>query len=127
HRVIRILRQAFRMSLKMPRTSFVVVRPSGSRSVARNHRGRAPRHATSLALMLTAYQPIRSDVKVMGSVLTTRQESPRSMTAASSPKRGPATTRDDLDGRQEPRRASRNRGGNFPTGKAHGSAIVNRV
>ena len=38
----------------------------------RNQQGRAPRTARSLALMWTAYQPISSATKVMGSTLATR-------------------------------------------------------
>ena len=50
--------------------------------------------ATSLALMCTAYQPTSSAVNVTGSVFTIRYCSPTSMTAQSSPKRGPMRTRE---------------------------------
>src|SRR2546425_4414 len=109
-------RQARSASRKMRRTRAGVVRRSGSRSVARNQRGRAPSVATSLALMLTAYQPRRSAVKVMGSVFATRYRLPQSITAASSPRRGPRTTRDDFGMGHDASSDSSRRGGSLPTG-----------
>ena len=60
--------------------------------VVRNHRGVAPMAATSLALMLTAYQPISSVAKVMGSVFVTSTLEPKEMTAASRPMPGPTSS-----------------------------------
>mgnify|MGYP001585595764 CR=1 FL=1 len=120
-------RQARRMSSKMVRASRAVAWPSGSSSVARNQRGRAPSVAMSLALMLTAYQPMRWAVKVIGSLLATRYFPPNSMTAASSPKRGPTTTPDDRGMRQDFSSASRTREGSLPTGNMPGGAIARRV
>src|SRR2546429_3790 len=57
---------------KSDATAASVVAPGGSRSVARNQRGRAPRTAMSLALTWSAYQPISSVAKVIGSVVATR-------------------------------------------------------
>jgi len=48
-----------------------VERPSGSRTVASIQSGVAPLVATSFAFTCTAYQPISSVAKVIGSVLTT--------------------------------------------------------
>ena len=53
-------------------TSASVVRPSGRRHVARNHRGTAPRTARSLALTTSAYQPRSSVTNVIGSVVATK-------------------------------------------------------
>ena len=47
----------------------VGLRRSGSSSVARNQRGRAPRTAMSLALTCSAYQPSSSVANVMGSAV----------------------------------------------------------
>ena len=60
------------ISAKSPSTLDSVVCPSGKSSVARNHRGRAPRTARSLAFTWTAYRPISSVANVMGSVVATR-------------------------------------------------------
>src|SRR6266446_5513100 len=57
---------------KSDATAASVVAPGGSRSVARNQRGRAPRTAMSLALTWSAYQPISSVANVIGSVVATR-------------------------------------------------------
>ena len=46
--------------------------PSGRSTVARNHSGRAPRTARSLAFTCSAYQPASSVAKVMGSAVATR-------------------------------------------------------
>src|SRR5207245_5078238 len=59
-------------SAKIDVTDASVVVSDGSRSVARNQRGRAPRTAMSLALTWSAYQPISSVAKVIGSVVATR-------------------------------------------------------
>lgn len=90
------LEHARSVSRKMRRTKVKEVLLSGSSKVARNQSGRAPIVAISLALMFTAYQPIRSEVKVIGSVFATRYLSPISITAASSPNLGPRTTREFL-------------------------------
>ena len=57
---------------QMLSTSARSVRPSGSRTVTRNQRGRAPTVAMSLALTCTTYHPILSVANVMGSVFATR-------------------------------------------------------
>src|SRR5437870_1400678 len=77
-------------------TEASVVAPAGSSRVARNHRGRAPRTAMSLALTCRAYHPISAVANVMGSLVAMRYRLPMSMTAASSPTRGPTTTRGSL-------------------------------
>src|SRR5262245_4851912 len=83
-------------SAKSRSTDASVVEPAGKSSVARNHRGRAPRTAMSLALTWSAYQPTSAVANVIGSLVATRYRSPMSMTAASSPTRGPTTTRGSL-------------------------------
>src|SRR2546425_2080897 len=85
--------QAAWSSVKSASTDASLVAPAGSSSVARNHRGRAPRTAMSFALTCSAYHPISAVANVMGSLVATRYRSPMSMTAASSPSRGPTTTR----------------------------------
>ena len=64
--------QASPSSVKRLSARASLVPPSGRRSVARNHSGRAPRTARSLALTQSAYQPISSVAKVIGSVVATR-------------------------------------------------------
>lgn len=66
--------------------------PSGNNNVVISQRGVAPITAKSLALTWTRYQPIKSVANVIGSVFATRNFSPISMSAASSPRRGPKTT-----------------------------------
>src|SRR5256712_4058878 len=85
-------------SAKRASTDAWLVPPGGSSSVARNHRGRAPRTAMSFTLTLSAYHPMSAVANVMGSLVATRYRSPMSMTAASSPTRGPTTTRGSLSG-----------------------------
>ena len=85
-------RQAESICMKRSRTAASVA-DGGSSRHAWNHAGRAPIVATSLALTWTAYQPGRAVVNVTGSVVATRYRSPTSMTAQSSPKRGPIWTR----------------------------------
>src|SRR5262245_42160528 len=50
----------------------------------------------SLALTWSAYQPTSAVANVIGSLVATRYRSPMAMTAASSPTRGPTTTRGSL-------------------------------
>ena len=104
--------QASRSCRNTPLTVSGVL-PSGSISVTMNHRGAAPMTAMSLALTCTAYQPMRSVAKVMGSVVATRYRSPRSISAASSPGLGPSATPGPPVSR--PSRSSDNRSsGSFP-------------
>ena len=85
---------------------------SGTRRVARNHRGSAPVAAMSLALTWTEYQPISSEANVMGSVLATRtRSSDIEMTAASSPMPGPMRTRGSVIGASERGDGEGGRGG----------------
>ena len=110
---------ARRSDSKTDRTRASSVRLSGRSSVARNQRGTAPIVATSLALTWTAYRPISSVAKVIGSVFTTRQVSPKSMTAASSPTSGPTRTRSSSTLHSRSRPESRS-SGSLPGGrKAH--------
>src|SRR2546426_1186977 len=109
-------RQARGVPRRRRRATSGFVRRRGSRGVARTQRGRAPSVATSLALTLTASQPRRWAVKVMGSVFATRSLLPQSITAASSPRRGPRTTRDDFGMGHDASSDSSRRGGSLPTG-----------
>ena len=59
-------------SAKRRSTVASVAPPSGRSTVARNHVGRAPRTAMSLALTWSAYQPASSVAKVIGSAVATR-------------------------------------------------------
>ena len=119
-------RQATSICVKRSRTAASVADGGSSRPVW-NHAGRAPMVATSLALTCTAYQPGRSVVNVTGSVVATRYRSPRSMTAQSSPKRGPMWTRGSGAPMCRRQVASRS-GGSLPGGNmpSDSRAVTNR-
>ncbi len=88
HRVMRHLRQNASSS-PITRRTMEAVLPTGKRRVVSSHRGRAPAVTMSLALTRTAYWPMASVAKVMGSDLSTSTSSEATSTAAmSSPTRG---------------------------------------
>jgi len=74
---------------------------------AKNHRGRTPITATSLALTMTEKRPISCVVSVIGSVAATSTPPGTSMAQASSPMRGSRRT---LGGGSEAGRAARQKG-----------------
>jgi len=80
--------------LRLAKTSRTIawVLPDGSRMTARNHRGRTPITATSLALTMTEKRPISCAVNVIGSVAATSTPPGTSMAHASSPMRGRSNT-----------------------------------
>ena len=69
--------------------------------------------ATSFALTCTAYQPTRRPVKVTGSLFKISRWRPTAITAASTPQRGPTSTRRSGAPRQRRSRSSSG-GGSFP-------------
>ena len=86
----------------------------GSRMVGRNQRGCPPLQAMSLALTWTAYQPMRSAAKVMGSDLTSSRRPSRSSTAQSSPTWGPTSRRGSGSAAQESSSSESSSGGSLP-------------
>jgi hypothetical protein len=77
----------FRQNSSNSRTTLQMkdgVLPTGNRRVVSSQRGAAPAVAMSLALTSTAYWPIASVAKVMGSDFSTRTSSALTSTAAMS-------------------------------------------
>jgi hypothetical protein len=82
----------------------------GTRTTARNQRGRAPLTATSFALTVTDNRPMSSLVSVIGSADTTRRPLGISIAHASSPIWAPRRAPGGGPGSSASRRASRPRG-----------------
>src|SRR5207244_3571780 len=101
------------------------VDPMGMSTQQRNHRGRAPMTATSLALTTTANRPAAEPVKVMGSVAATTVPSGTWMAQASSPTAGPTTTSPGIGGSAW-RMAVSTSVGSFPAARGR-SAMAGRM
>ncbi len=100
------------MPAKSARTSCSVA-PSGSRTAARNQRGRTPITATSLAFTTTASQPLSTPVRVIGSVAATSTPRSTATAQASSPTAGPTRTSGGA-GPNSPSSSARRSTGSFP-------------